>query len=189
MKSRYNVSFLKEKPTSLFFEVNQTHSNIIVSLNEVKKSKSLISADGISWRDEDFNLQDGIAIKTADCLSIFIQGECQYYLLHAGWRGLKNKILSNIHAPLSATIFPSIKKCCFEVSPDFYKNFQNSLNFSLKNGKIYFDMVSEARQQLEKISPNIKFSIDANCTFCSKKNFHSFRRDKTDLRNYTLVTN
>lgn len=189
MKISYELTFLKEKPSLPFYEVEQIHSNKIVSLNEIKNSSNLIEADGIFWNNEQLLPGESIAIKTADCLSVYIESSTGYYLVHAGWRGVKKNIFSNIDSPQKVHILPSIKQCCFEVTSEFHNYFPCGSNFRMNNDKIFFDLAGKVMCQILGTYPSAKFNIDPRCTYCSKENFHSFRRDKTILRNYTLITN
>ncbi len=189
MKTSYELTFLKEKPSLPFYEVEQIHSNKIVSLNEIKNSPNQIEADGIFWSKEQLLYGESIAIKTADCLSVYIESSTGYYLIHAGWRGVKKNIFTNIDSPQNIHILPSIKQCCFEVTSEFHNYFPCGSNFKMKNDKFFFDLTGKVMRQVLGISPSAKFNIDPRCTYCSKENFHSFRRDKTILRNYTLITN
>ena len=189
MKANYELTFLKEKPTFPFYEVNQIHSSRVVSLKEVKNSPNLIDADGIFWEKEELQNGESVGIKTADCLSVFIESDTYFYLIHAGWRGVHKNIFSTVNNPLSIKILPSIKKCCFEVTHEFRNTFSNNKNFGNKDGKLFFDLIGQTISQISQRFPLVTFDIDPRCTCCSKENFHSFRRDKTALRNYTLITN
>jgi YfiH family protein len=170
------------KPETDFAHVTQVHGTEIVSIETLPTE-----ADGISssWKD----LSRPMAIKTADCLPIVIEGEKGVVFLHAGWRGLANGILArdelSLINPLQAFIGPSIHVCCFEVTEDFRENFKGSAYFKNKDSKLFFDLQLEARSRLHQLYPQIKVSISPFCTSCEEK-FHSFRRDKTKNRNWNL---
>lgn len=171
-----------EKPRLEFMHVTQTHGTDIVSPETLP-----CEADGmmVSW-DE---FKHPLAIKTADCLPIVIEGEKGVVFLHAGWRGLANGILHrpeiSLIAPLRAFIGPSIHSCCFEVSEDFRMNFPNSPHFVEREGKVYFDLQKEAQLRLREAFPNLLVSVAPTCT-CCHLDFHSYRRDKTSKRNWNL---
>ena len=186
--TNYSIMFLKKKPNKKYFELNQTHSSKIQSLTEIKNTSTLRTGDGIFWKDKDLSKNEAIAIKTADCLSILIHQDHSHYLIHAGWRGLQKGILKNIHNFKEAVFLPSIRPCCFEVTNEFIDYFPNSSNFHKKNNRLYFDLQAEAFSQLKEISPKSKITTNNKCTYCAPENFHSFRRDKTKQRNYTLIT-
>lgn len=170
------------KPEINFYQVTQVHGVEIVSIETLPSE-----ADGImvSWQD----LNQPLAIKTADCMPIVVEGEKGVIFLHAGWKGLADGILKRpemaLINPQQVFIGPSIHVCCFEVSPEFKENFKQSSFFKESDGKIYFDLQQEASRILKEEFPHILVSIAPVCTCCNNK-FHSYRRDKTKNRNWNL---
>lgn len=172
-----------EKPPEAIC-VNQTHSNIVLTYSGNRMDS--LEADGIIV---DFKKYPKIlpTIKTADCLPVCFIGQENFALVHAGWRGLATNILIHpalvaIH-PHRAIIGPSIQCRQFEVTKEFYQNFPNSNNFIQIDGKIFFNLQAEAQQQIVEKYQNIDI-IDCNeCTLLNEKLF-SFRRDKTEKRNW-----
>jgi polyphenol oxidase len=165
-----------QKPSIEMRHVRQTHSTIILQ-NPINSD---IEADGIVILKSE---QTPIAIKTADCLPILINGEEGVALIHAGWRGLADGILGNpiirTIKPQSAFIGPCIHECCFEVTAEFQAHFPHQL---IRNN--HFNLVSEAMAQI-KTHYQITAVDSQECTCCSKK-YHSFRRDKTSQRIWNL---
>lgn len=165
-----------------FHHVTQVHGVEIVSVETLPAE-----ADGIVASWEEFN--HAMAIKTADCLPVVIEGEKGVVFLHAGWRGLADGILKrpeiSLIIPQRVFIGPSIHVCCFEVTPDFKNNFPESPFFRESEGKLYFDLQQEARRKLREEFPNLLVSIAPICT-CCHNDFHSYRRDKTKNRNWNL---
>lgn len=170
------------KPQIAFSHVTQVHGTDIVSIETLP-----CEADGlvVSW--EDLNVP--LAIKTADCMPIVIEGEKGVVFLHAGWRGLANGILKKpeiaLINPQRAFIGPSIHVCCFEVSTDFKDNFPESAYIQEREGHLYFDLALEAKKHLQEMTPNLLVSIAPVCTCCNNK-LHSYRRNKTTERNWNL---
>jgi polyphenol oxidase len=170
------------RPEFELVEVRQVHGHHIACKDEIP-----CDADGIvvSWNE----LDQALAIKTADCLAIIIEGEKGCVLLHAGWRGLAQGILASNKIkeilPLNAYIGPSIQVCCFEVSAEFKEHFPQSKNFNQREGRIFFNLQNEARDQLLLEFSNIQVEIDPTCTCCDS-DFHSYRRDKTINRNWNI---
>lgn len=171
-----------QKPSMDFYHVTQVHG-VDIATPETLPAE----ADGlmIAWE----NFDKPLAIKTADCLPILIEGEKGAIFLHAGWRGLANGILKrpelSLVNPQRVLIGPSIHSCCFEVSQDFSENFPKSSHFSKREGHLYFDLQLEARDQLREQFPNLLVNITPTCTSCNHQ-FHSFRRTKTKDRNWNL---
>lgn len=171
-----------QRPDYDFLHVHQVHGAEIVSPQTLPAE-----ADGIVVSWEEFTKP--IAIKTADCLPIVIEGEKGVVFLHAGWKGLSLQILLRpeiaLIKPTLAYIGPSIHSCCFEVSEDFRHNFPSSIHFKARAGKLFFDLQEEATKQLRSMYPDLEIKIDSHCTFCSE-NFHSYRKDKTTQRNWNI---
>lgn len=156
---------------------------------------------GIDFNSEmDFSEADGIcgkqtmpwSIKTADCLPILIMGQQGHVFMHAGWRGLANKIhlqpeVEKI-APQFVFIGPHICADHFEVSADFTENFPNSNNFKVQNdGKYSFDLLGQLIDDLKASYPSITIEDSKLCTF-EESDLHSFRLDKTQKRNWNVFT-
>lgn len=178
-----------EKPKSLdTLSLHQTHSEIIIS--EDNFSNDEIEGDGLICSYKylaDFN--KALAIKTADCLPILYQGKTHAGLVHAGWRGIHNKIylkeeLQNIQ-PNEIYIGPCIHQKSFEVQDDFRANFPDSPYFNETGGKLTFDLIKEALRHLKKSFPQAKISASEVCTF-ENSAYNSYRRDKTIKRNWNI---
>jgi len=170
------------KPDMEFFHAKQIHGVDIVSTETLP-----CDADGlfVSWDD----FKKPLAIKTADCMPIVIEGHKGVVFLHAGWRGLADGILKRAEIkmiePERAFIGPCIHSCCFEVSKDFKNNFPGSPHFKEHELKFSFDLVAQAKDDLFKQFPNIKTEDALMCTACDHK-FHSYRRNKTPDRNWNI---
>jgi len=171
-----------EKPEINFHQVTQVHGVEIASLETLPAE-----ADGMiaSWDEPNATM----AIKTADCLPIVIEGEKGVVFLHAGWRGLAKGILKKpeivLINPQRVLIGPSIHVCCFEVTSEFKDCFKQSPNFEEKDGKLFFNLQMEAKDMLHQAFPNLLVSIAPVCT-CCHKDFHSHRRDQTKKRNWNI---
>ena len=170
------------KPDMLLVHAHQVHGTDIVSQETLP-----CEADGlvVSW--DDFN--QPLAIKTADCLPVVIEGEKGVVFLHAGWRGLAHGILERPEIaminPQRVLIGPSIHECCFEVSPDFAENFKDSPFLTKRDDKFYFNLQEEAKRRLRVTFPHLLVEIAPYCTCCNH-NFHSYRRNKTTERNWNI---
>ncbi len=170
------------KPDMHCLQVTQVHGIDVATLYTLP-----CEADGIlvSWEE----LESPLAIKTADCLPIVIEGETGVVVLHAGWRGLHSGILAKpeieLIRPQRVFIGPSIHECCFEVSSDFQQNFPESPWFHQQGDRFSFNLQEEAKRQLLIAFPSLIVSIAPVCTCCNPE-LHSYRRDKTPDRNWNL---
>ena len=131
-----------------------------------------------------------LSILTADCMPIAILGKSGYAMVHAGWRSLAAGILLNSQlekiSPKYFFIGPHIGGCCYRVDEAFKKNFAASNAFETRNGVIYFKLATEAQQQIEDKYSDARVEIATTCT-CCHQDFYSFRRDKTDKRNWNIL--
>lgn len=172
-----------DKPSFKAIGVDQVHSNEIVEYMGENLNKQ--KADGILIDPQKFS-HTNIAIKTADCLPILLLGR-KIAFIHAGWKGLHNKILKHhllqkevFH---SAYIAPSIHH--YEVQPDFRQNFPHSHHFYSQNDQLYFDLQKEAIEQLELYFPEIKV-LNSNICTLEQDEYNSYRRNKTTIRNWNI---
>lgn len=170
------------RPEFPFYHVTQVHGIDIASPVTLP-----CEADGIIVSNEEMDRP--LAIKTADCLPVVIEGEKGVVFVHAGWRGLANGILErpeiSMIKPVRAFIGPSIRECCFEVSQDFRTNFPHSSFFKTVSEKLFFGLQNEAQQRMQSKFPELKIEQSPRCTCCDLA-FHSYRRNKTTERNWNL---
>ena len=170
--------------------MSQIHSTNIELVNNKKLVYS--NVDGIFSSNKNYALQ----VKTADCLPIFFIHEHEniFGVIHAGWKGLKNGIISNsiklisnhIHDlnEISAFIGPSISQKNYEVENKFIDYFGNEFIENVDN-KFFCNLKGVASTQLQKLG--IKNVIDCNqCTYENEK-YHSYRRNKTSQRMIGLI--
>jgi copper oxidase (laccase) domain-containing protein len=178
----YIFEVYDDKPNINAIASKQTHSDIVLmssSCNEQAQGDGIISLN-----------DETLAIKTADCMPIAIIGINGIAMLHAGWRGVANKIVLNEKIeqirPQIFYIGPHIRDCHFEVSSDFDTNFSDSDNFIARDGKYFFDMESEITSQIKQKYPQATVEASTTCTF-ENTAYNSYRRDKTTKRNWNLL--
>ena len=170
--------------------MSQTHSTNI----EVVKNKKLVynNVDGIFACNKNYALQ----VKTADCLPIFFIHKHNniFGVIHAGWKGLKNGIISkstkllksriNDLNEITAFIGPSISQKNYEVKNEFIDYFGNEFIDKVED-KFFCNLKGVASSQLQK--HGVKNVIDCNqCTY-ENENYHSYRRNKTSKRMIGLI--
>lgn len=191
IESGYDLSVFDEKPHFEFLQVKQVHGNKLVSCQE---ANNLIEADGIVCTCQKCTL----AIKTADCVPIFVIGENGHANIHAGWRGVHNKIIHhNLLEKIIPRFFymgPHILQNQYQVGPEFESHFKeycqiakNSDNFLRKNGDhFYISLQNILKKQITEKYPKSTILLSEECTFLDHK-YHSFRRDQTDKRNWNII--
>ena len=170
--------------------MTQIHS---INIEIVNNKKLLYSnVDGIFSKNKNHALQ----VKSADCLPIFFihKYEKIFGVIHAGWKGLKNGIISkstnllrrNINdlSEITAFIGPSISQKNYEVKNEFIDYFGNEFIENI-DGKFFCNLKGVASFQLQKLG--IKNVINCNqCTY-ENENYHSYRRNKTSKRMIGLI--
>ena len=136
--------------------MSQIHSTNI----EVVSNKKLVysNVDGIFSCNKNYALQ----VKTADCLPIFFIHEHEdiFGVIHAGWKGLKNGIISKSTKLLSShindlneiTVFigPSISQKNYEVKNEFIDYFGNEFIDKVRD-KFFCNLKGVASSQLQKL--------------------------------------
>lgn len=162
-------------------DVNQVHGNMVINAdnNQSCEADGMISEKGVP-----------LVIKTADCLPIAFISESASALVHAGWRGLAKNILINKNIlslnPSKIFIGPHIRMMSYEVSAEFTKNFPKSNNFKEIEGRIFFDITEQAKQQLRENYPLAEI-IDCNIDTFTDHRFKSFRNGDKELRNWNIL--
>lgn len=180
LRGRFIV--FNSRPDIELLKIKQTHSDIVLHED---LCTDLQIGDGIYGRSTTPK-----AILTADCMPIVLIGADSHVVIHAGWKGLSQNILSHPDIvalkPTYAYIGPHIRPEHYEVQSDFYVNFtEHKGAFTVQNEKIYFNLEYVATSQLEALFPGIVIQDCGLCTF-RDHNFHSYRRDKTTNRNWNV---
>jgi len=129
-----------------------------------------------------------IAIRTADCVPVFIYDPNHHAmgLAHAGWRGTQKaiaaKTVQKMHekygsrsADLKIVLGPSIRKCCYQVGPEFREYFPSHL--CARDGHWYLDALGANRDQLLQAGVLKENIFDSQTCTCCDKNYFSHRRD------------
>lgn len=174
------------KPNLTLKRVKQTHSaDVAVCSQFPNEAEVLAEADALIDHDKTHNL----AILTADCIPVLFLGEKGNVFVHAGWMGVKNQISLNpiIKACEPHTIFlgPHIRSESFEVKPDFKNHFNEEKYYFTRDQKLYFDLTAKLIDDLKNHFPGTLI-IDSELNTFTDQRFHSYRRNKTILRNWNV---
>tara|TARA_B100000214_G_C23968700_1_gene628999 strand:- start:315 stop:935 length:621 start_codon:yes stop_codon:yes gene_type:complete len=171
-------------PKKKIINMNQTHSSKISEVSN--KTLYYKSTDGLLSN----NINHILEISVADCLPIFVYNKKNFCIgvVHAGWKGLKKGIISNLSQALSSYdslsdfkifIGPSISQKNYEVKKDFLEYFERE-HFLINDDKYYLDLKKIAVKQLA-LEGFKDIEVSKICTF-ENQNFHSFRRNGTEKR-------
>ena len=171
-------------PKKKIINMNQTHSSKISQVSN--KTLYYKSTDGLLSN----NINHILEISVADCLPIFVYNQKKFCIgvVHAGWKGLKKGIISNLSQALSSYdslsdfkifIGPSISQKNYEVKKDFLEYFEREY-FLIIDGKYYLDLKKIAVKQLA-LEGFKDIEVSKICTY-ENHNFLSFRRNGTEKR-------
>lgn len=162
--------------------VDQVHGSDII---EVTAPGSHGPADGLFTTRSDLPL----AVFTADCIGVVIEGVGAVGVAHAGWRGAAEGVVPALvkrfrdggHEILRAVIGPHIRSCCFEVGDDVALRFPGHVT-ATSWGTRSVDLAAVVEEQLEGVDV-VDF---AACTRHEERWF-SHRRDAGSSRLAALV--
>ena len=197
--SSNSIKNIKEKyQIENFYELNQIHSDIIKIIDNDFQNNQI--GDALITNKTNTPL----LIKTADCIPIIIYDKENKILavVHSGWKGTLNDItiktiklmINKFNINTSSTyvyLYPSIRKCHFEVEIDVYKQFKEKIKninkyTTKKENKYYIDLQQIIIDKLHNLG--INNIIDSNiCTHCNHDKFYSYRYNHTDKRNYLIA--
>ena len=162
--------------------MSQPHGN---KVKKVVSYKTMYKSDGL-FTNKSGNL---LTIKSADCVPILISSKNGIGAIHAGWRGLRAKILENYFSlyeskstSSSLAIGPHARVCCYQVSKEFEKFFHGYV--VTKHGRHFLDMT----KYIEDFCENNKIIYEdlGICTICDKEYF-SFRGGDNEKRQYSYI--
>ena len=180
------------------YYLNQIHSNKI----HIVDDKYINGSDGDALITNKINTP--LIIKTADCIPIVIYDKENKVIaaIHSGWKGTLNNIVINTikimkekfncqKENIYVYLYPSIRRCHFEVKQDVYLEFKNKIvnidNYVLKKERSYYiDLQQIVKDNIKLLG--INNIIDSNiCTYCYHDKFYSYRYNKTNKRNILFV--
>lgn len=181
-----------------YYEVKQIHSNIVHIIDDEYPNNSIGDALITNIPNKP------LIIKVADCVPILLYDKENKViaLVHSGWKGTLEHITENTvkvminkfnskKENISAYIYPSIRKCHFEVEDDVYTLFKDKIEnidkyTKQRDIKYYIDLQQIIKDELNKVG--ITNIIDTNiCTYCNHDKYHSYRYNHTDKRNILLA--
>jgi len=190
-KKKYTIYISEKKDGTAreipeFIYTKQVHGNDIHILDQYI---DFINSDNDGILSEIPNAR--IWVLLADCNGIIVMGNTWYGVIHAGRRWLQNSIIEKALAMLhkkweeldwlQVYIWPSIRKCCYEVGDEFLWYFDKKY-LNKREWKLYFDMIAHIHDTLIQAwihKQNIE--IHSDCTACSDK-FFSYRKQNNNQR-------
>ena len=176
----------------------QDHTDRVIVIDENNKNEYLFEKLSEDKVDGYVVSTPNIAtlITTADCNSLIIYDPKRNVIanVHAGWKGVINKIYINAinimkekynsnEKDIIVCIGPSIRKCCFTSKEESFKEkFTSVFNYSNEylsyedNETFHIDLINILKHELENIGilrENIH--VADICTRCNSEDFYSYR--------------
>ncbi len=186
-----SLSFYNHRPCLLGFEVKQIHSDIIRRITSESLREEMPEGDGMVVYYQDFpQLQTlpALAIKTADCVPVFIWGEHGYALIHAGWRGIQSKICFRTEIqklnPKFIYLAPHICQKHYPVGDEFLGLF-NQISLKKLTSQWHFSQKDQLLYEFASNYPKAQIEYSNICTL-ETDSIQSYRRDKLKKSNYTF---
>ncbi len=198
-----NNYFGQTKDRDFISKLEKVFNRKIAYLNQIHATEIKMASTGGNLGEGDgLILTNNIlgAVFTADCLPIALSDSTGIHtaILHAGWKGSLAGIVlkavsllkKNGAKELIAVLGPAAQACCYEVKEDILAKFMTSwpqiapLVFRKNNKRLYLDLPLFDQLLLEDVG--VKVYSSGVCTICSG-DYHSYRQNKTDLRQITLV--
>ena len=139
-----------------------------------------------------------VSVVTADCVPVLLASGNQVAAVHAGWRGLVQRILpatlSQFEEPadrIRAWIGPAIGPCCYEVGEEVADQVVEVSSEEISRpgprGRPHLDLVAVAELQLAEAGVHRVQRVGL-CTRCAASELWSYRRDgKGAGRNHAWI--
>jgi YfiH family protein len=138
-----------------------------------------------------------LSVATADCVPVVVAGARTLATIHAGWRGLVGRIITNTvgglaepAAALRAWIGPAIGSCCYEVGNEVAHQVVAASASTVRHetsSRPHLDLTAAAEIQLRGAGIEQIEAIRV-CTRCHPQWLWSYRLDREQAgRNWTFA--
>lgn len=191
-----------------YVKPQQRHTNNVTCIDRVMKTEELLETDGLITDKENITL----VTTNADCILFLFYDPVKKVIanVHSGWRGTFQKIgekaIKKMIEQYDCTpdnievyIWPSIRKCHFEVDEDVKKECEKIFKFT---GKTYeFIKKGEIKEGVQKyfidtvlinrilfLNNGIKESNIYDCGICSVCNCDKIRSYRAEGKDFKLAT-
>ncbi|HAM41076.1 MAG TPA: hypothetical protein DDX89_06980 [Candidatus Omnitrophica bacterium] len=164
----------------------QVHGASIASVERIRApGRPIAGCDALVTQ----TLGLGLAIRSADCLPLFVWDPVQGVvgMAHAGWRGLAAALPCRLirflqqryhtrPGDLWVGIGPSIRACCYDVGPAFESRLAPWVQE--ERGRRTCDLIACAAAQLREAGVAAHRVLDSGqCTACEPDRWYSLRRE------------
>lgn len=176
--------------------VKQVHDSEVVEIRDPNHATESLEADGLITNIPGIAL----GIRTADCLPVFLASQSTHTvaLVHGGWRGVEKKIIEKTierfwkgygvrPQDLKAYLGPAIRRCCYQVGPEFSRYFPREFLIPTPEG-FRFDLAGDVKRRFWEKGVGVDAVHDGqDCTVCQNDLFYSYRHEKTEERIFSVI--
>jgi YfiH family protein len=182
-----NRDLLQDRIDGRLAMIRQVHGARVLRRDDPHEASGPDPVGELEEADGQATARPGLApiVLTADCLPVVVAGGGAVAVLHAGWRGLAEGVLTEGiktvrglagEARLAAAIGPGAGSCCYEVGEEVHARFA-ALDGEARRGH-NLDLKAIARTQLKAAGVS-EVHDTGLCTICSPPTlFFSHRRDR-----------
>lgn len=191
-----------------YVKPQQRHTNNVSCIDKVMKTEELLETDGLITNKENITL----VTTNADCILFLFYDPVKKVIanVHSGWRGTFKKIgevaiLKMIEeyncnpADIEIYIWPSIRKCHFEVDEDVKIECEKIFGFTnrvdefiklgkIKEGKQKYFIDTILINKILFLNHGIKESNIYDCEICSVCNSDRIRSYRAEGKEFKLAT-
>jgi len=120
-----------------------------------------------------------LSVAVADCVPVALVGEHKIGMVHSGWRGTLARVSGKAArrlggAGLRAYIGPSIRRCCYEVSPELAAQFATQFGEDVVSNR-HLSLQDAIRLDLE--GAGVEVNDLELCSGCRPDLFYSHRKE------------
>ncbi|MBQ9691154.1 MAG: laccase domain-containing protein [Eggerthellaceae bacterium] len=167
----------------------QVHGNVVVGTHRThdipnSQFQAQLGADAVTVGCDDVCA----LLNFADCVPIIIvTPHATFAVIHAGWRGVLNRIVEKAFDVLRARdsidssqcnvyIGPHIRSCCFEVSSDVADQFKQEFGDEVLVDAHHVELSLALRLSLKNVGVDSQRICDINACTCCSQNYFSYRK-------------
>jgi YfiH family protein len=142
-----------------------------------------VSGEGFAGEADALLTSEGdlcLTVAVADCAPVALVGEDEVAMVHSGWRGTLSGISGKAAGMMAgdakrAYIGPSIRGCCYQVSPELAGAFAREFGDDVVSGR-FLSLPRAITVDLERAGVEV---VDLGlCTGCRPDLFYSHRKQK-----------
>jgi polyphenol oxidase len=183
-------------PDLSFASLDQCHGKTVRDVMETKSIfENLGEGDGLVTS---INNQ-ALTVRTADCIPLFAISKDKVGIAHAGYKGVLRGVLGEFQTLLESSnqnlylaMGPHIESCCFQVGEEVASAFLElellkEHDIIRRQSGTYLSLSKIVKFWFENSKEKVEFMEGLSRCSCCHKEYHSYRRDKSNDRMGHLI--